>query len=125
MVEGVRPPPFASQTRQTDGTIAERNVPQTKATHVIFAAADGDLHALIHLTASGVNISAVCDYDYRTALHLGASNGHAQVVRYLIAQGARLHATDRFGNTAHADAVREGHNVCAELLAAATTLKTA
>jgi len=114
------PPALASQA---DRPTTDRNVHQAKATHVIFAAADGDLHALIHLTASGVNVGAVCDYDYRTALHLSASNGHVHVVRYLIAQGARLHATDRFGNTAHADAVREGHNTCAELLMAATAPK--
>ena len=37
------------------------------------------------------------DYDQRTALHLAASEGHAEVVRWLLDHRARRNVLDRFG----------------------------
>jgi ankyrin repeat protein len=60
------------------------------------------------------------DYDKRTALHLAASNGHEVIVQYLLKTARDKEAfkakLDRFGNTPYADAVREGHKKCAQLL---------
>ena len=80
---------------------------------VINSSACGHLDSLIRMYASGVDLSA-SDYDKRSTLHLAASNGHLDIVKYLIANGrdpvAMKKATDRFGNTPFDDAVREGHN---------------
>ena len=41
-----------------------------------------------------------CDYDKRTALHVAASEGHIEVVRILIKEGADLNFADRYNTTA-------------------------
>jgi glutaminase len=82
------------------------------APSVIVEAASGNLDNLIKMVASGVNVS-VCDYDWRSPLHLAASNGHANVVKYLLSRTGSAQALiankDRWGNTAADDARREGH----------------
>jgi len=54
----------------------------------------------------------------RTCLHLAASTGNRMVVEALVEHGVNLRAVDRWGGTALADAVREGHAQVAELLRA-------
>ena len=66
-----------------------------------------------------MSIVAICDYDFRTPLHLAAANGHDHVVRYLLAHGASPAAADRFGYKPEQDAARGGHRGCVHLLAAA------
>lgn len=44
-----------------------------------------------------VNVNAG-DYDMRTALHVASSEGHIEVVQFLVSQGANVNAVDRFGN---------------------------
>jgi ankyrin repeat protein len=85
---------------------------------VFFACANGDLHELI--TCNARQLSLVNnDYDGRTPLHVAASNGHRECVRYLLVQAKLslditevflfVEATDCFGGTAIDDARREGH----------------
>jgi len=59
--------------------------PEDAAGLVLSAAAAGDLKTLVHLSSTGNNLFC-CDYDARTALHLAASNGRADTVKYLLAQ---------------------------------------
>ena len=49
------------------------------------------------------------DYDDRTALHLSASEGKADAVRFLLAKGADVNLLDRMGGTPLDDAIRHGH----------------
>lgn len=93
-----------------------------EAPQILFAASKGDLHFLVREVARGEDI-LVGDYDLRTALHLAASNGHANVVQYLITQAkatknaaGKLQAKDRFGHTAYDDCIREKRDGCAALL---------
>ena len=45
------------------------------------------------------------DYDARTALHLAASNGHLEIVNFLIKNGINLNSEDKFGGTPLDDAI--------------------
>ncbi len=85
---------------------------QTKATEVmqlIFAASAGDINEVKRIHNEGTSVNDA-DYDGRTALHLAAAENHLEVVRYLIAHGARTQAKDRWGGTPVTDAKRAGHN---------------
>ena len=71
------------------------------------AAARGDLHRLRDLHASGIDPN-LGDYDRRTAMHLGASEGELGVVEFLVRE-ARCDPSplDRWCNTPLDDALRE------------------
>lgn len=96
---------------------------ETDVEVAIFAASRGDLIELIQINASGRcrNIFAG-NYDLRTALHLAACEGHLHIVRYLLAQVPPclkmqlLGYVGRYGGTAHDEAVKNGHQDCANLL---------
>ena len=82
---------------------------------VCWAAAQGDLHELQRLVASGVDLSEA-DYDGRTGIHLAASEGHEQIVRFFISKNVNISPKDRFGGTPLADAKRGNHQKVIELL---------
>lgn len=68
------------------------------------AARNGDLNSIRYMQKVGANLGGA-DYDGRTALHLAASEGHAEVVRYLLENGSSIYARDRFGNTPFMDSI--------------------
>ena len=70
----------------------------------------GDVSALKRLSITNGDFSHG-DYDNRTPLHLACSNGHLNVVKYLIEQGnlKDINPVDRWGGTPYDDAVRENH----------------
>lgn len=81
---------------------AKKNTVKTNAQEVCELAAIGNLKKLKELEGASF---ALGDYDKRTPLHLAASEGHGDVVEFLIAKGAIVNAKDRFGNTPLLDAV--------------------
>jgi ankyrin repeat protein len=101
----------------------------------ITAASEGDIDevkAFLELGRAIVDVDKG-DYDKRTALHLAAAGGHAEVVRLLCeTAGANVNVKDRWGHRPLDDAKRSGQAECADILegygakhgqvAAATTL---
>jgi glutaminase len=79
------------------------------------AGSQGDVHELQRLVASGIDLNEG-DYDLRTGIHLAASEGHVEAVKFFVEQKANLSPKDRWGGTPLADALREKHTAVAELL---------
>lgn len=84
-------------------------------TAFIWAASTGNLDAMLPYVARGVALNCA-DYDARTALHLAASEGRTEVVKYLLAHTVETTPLDRWGNTPMDDAIRHGHKDVASLL---------
>ena len=70
----------------------------------------GDLSALKYIQFNDIDFDKG-DYDGRTPLHLACSNGHIDIVKYLIehCKIKNKEPKDRWGNTPIDDAKREGH----------------
>ena len=74
------------------------------------AAAQGDMEKLRDFKSKNIDFNTG-DYDSRCAIHLAASNGHLDVVKFLVEEaGAMVSPKDRFGGTPLDDARREGHS---------------
>ncbi len=73
---------------------------------IYYAAFFGDVQMLDNLRLLGWNVNGQ-DYDGRTALGVAASEGHLEVVKYLISKGADVNIKDARGNDALGDARRE------------------
>lgn len=84
-------------------------------TAFIWAASMGNLQAMLPYVARGMALNCA-DYDARTALHLAASEGRTDVVKYLLAYSVDLVPRDRWGNTLLDDAIWHGHKDVAALL---------
>ena len=88
---------------------------------LLFAAAEGDLCELKRLRAENVDI-LMTDYDDRSALHLAASNGHINIVKYLVnyckkySYTENINCLDRWERTPLDDAKTENHNECIKIL---------
>ena len=82
---------------------------------MIWAASAGDIDEVHRLEALGIDLNAA-DYDGRTAIHLAASEGRAEVVNYFINKKVNLNPKDRWGGTPFMDAKKGKHKEVAELL---------
>lgn len=56
------------------------------------------------------------DYDHRTPLHIAASEGNVEIVRFLMQNGAGIHVKDRNGHTPLMCAIENGHEKVIEAL---------
>lgn len=76
---------------------------------------DGNLAAVKERVSAGVSVNVV-DYDQRTPLHFACSQGHEEVVDFLLLNGASADAKDRMGRTPVDNAIRHGHRHVLEVL---------
>lgn len=65
----------------------------------LWLAAKGDLLGLKEVAQRHPRVIKEADYDRRTCLHLAASYGQEKVVQWLLEEGARVNAQDRWGHT--------------------------
>ncbi|EKX42413.1 hypothetical protein GUITHDRAFT_73954, partial [Guillardia theta CCMP2712] len=78
-------------------------------------AAEGNKEQLKRLIVNGIEVNE-SNYDQRTALHLAASEGHVDVVEYLLEKKADANFRDRTGGTPLSDALRHKHERIQEIL---------
>uniref|UniRef100_A0A8C4NCX5 glutaminase n=1 Tax=Eptatretus burgeri TaxID=7764 RepID=A0A8C4NCX5_EPTBU len=84
--------------------------------NLLFAAYSGDVSAMRRFALSAMDMEQK-DYDYRTALHVAAAEGHAEVVRFLLEScKVNISPKDRWGNTPMDEAVRFGQQEVVQLL---------
>ncbi|XP_016313019.1 glutaminase liver isoform, mitochondrial isoform X2 [Sinocyclocheilus anshuiensis] len=77
-----------------------------KIMNVLLAAYRGDIVSLRRYLLSGADVNAV-DYDGRSALHVAASEGRLDVIKFLVENaGANCSLKDRWGNMALQEAMR-------------------
>ena len=88
----------------------------SKLTQFIKAAADGDVDEVEMLLSSGDIDVNEGDYDKRTALHLAAGNGHADIVQLLCRYEANVNIEDRWGNRPLNDAMQSKNDDVVRLL---------
>jgi glutaminase len=96
-----------------------------QTTDLLWSAKTGSMVRLREAIArqgdGGVAVANVADYDNRTALHVACAEGHLDVVRALLLNGADPNIKDRFGGTAF-DAAK-GNGAIVALLENAAEMK--
>lgn len=73
-----------------------------------YAAQKGELLLIQRLAIDGVKPNCI-NQDRRTPLSIAASEGHVEVVKFLVSHGANVHHRDFRNNSALDDANREEH----------------
>ncbi|TMS34706.1 hypothetical protein L596_002242 [Steinernema carpocapsae] len=83
---------------------------------LLFAAQAGDLNAIRRFYLQGCNLD-IADYDYRTALHIAASEGHYEMIKFLInVAKVKVDPKDRWSRAPMDDAKEFNHMECVRLL---------
>ncbi len=81
----------------------------------LWAACQGDVAEMRRLVAKGVSPTSQ-DYDGRSALHLAASEGQLEALKYLLGLEVDVNALDRWQNTPLDDAVRNDNQAVVSIL---------
>jgi len=104
---------FGQFVREEDAELASR---YAASAALCEAAASSDITALRGLVDAGTDVNAG-DYDKRTAIHLAASEGLTEVVKFLVEEAnADVNVVDRWNNTPLDDAMRSHHKEVVDLL---------
>jgi len=116
---------ISSKHKKKDPTKRSSETVDVEVTQILFAAAHGDLNELVRLQAQGADMF-LSDYDFRSGLHLAASEGHLHVIKLYVMLAQRsfsreeriekLSPRDRWGRTPLDDATSGGHDRCKEFL---------
>ena len=95
--------------KKIDPRINHEALNQSDAALLCWAAASGELLTLKQYIAQGLSPN-IRDYDGRTPLHVAASEGQAEIVRYLI-ESCKVNKKpiDRWNNTPMDDAIKNHH----------------
>ena len=104
-----------TERKKTDPRYRQDGLKRNTIFALLAAASEDDLHEVIRIAASGISIGD-SDYDGRTALHLAASNGCDDVLRYLLDKKVNPSPQDRWGGTPLDDAQREQHESSVKIL---------
>ena len=76
---------------------------------------EGEKSRLQRMLTNGVDVNTA-DYDKRTALHLASSQGHVEVVEFLLENQADVNFTDRMGFSPLVDALRHDQSAVQKIL---------
>ena len=90
---------------------------QRQVAKMAYAASKGDIYEMKRLVGLGTELNAA-DYDGRTALHLAASEGQVEVLRFMCEKGVSATVKDRWGSTPLDDAQNFSDGKVAERMAA-------
>jgi glutaminase len=102
----------AATSSQTDTTM---EIKDEDYGSLLWSAKVGDDQRVRQLAACGIEVN-MPDHDKRTALHLAASEGHAHMVKLLLALQADASSRDKNNGTPLDDAIRESKNSCMRVL---------
>ncbi|OAY78034.1 Serine/threonine-protein kinase STY8 [Ananas comosus] len=99
--------PVRSEGSNGGGALAEIGA----EIRLMYLANEGDMEGIRELLDSGVDVN-FRDIDGRTALHVAACQGFADVVELLLERGAQIDPEDRWGSTPLGDAIHyKNHDV--------------
>lgn len=90
---------YRTQSVKTNGVHLSNLDDEMLVQAMIDAAAKGKKDKLMLIMSSGKISVNDSDYDNRSALHLAVAEGHFDIVKYLVDNGADVEAKDRSGNT--------------------------